>query len=458
MMSRFSSQFVTPSEFRVVVDELRRQQVIDIARASVFIGALLLAWISLRPFADLGNMLLSEATTGNEAWTYAAFGCLAVVTVSLAMRDGARGFATLLAPSYVLFGGWIAATVVTSLEPGTSVRRFVLTICVAAVAASLLLLPRSQSELRRWIATAILALLIVCYLGLLLVPNLSIHMATDAQEPALAGAWRGVFGHKNMAAGMMSMLLFLGIYVIRAGSRLAGAIVVGLILLFLVNTEGKSASVLCVAVLVLTSLANMTHSLGARAFVLLGPLLVLNMIGIGSVMSENLAAISRALPLDATFTGRTDIWTFGLQAAQLRPWTGYGFAAFWGTSAVQNLPQGTEWAAAAAHSHNGYLDIALAMGVPGLLLLIAVVVIAPLRDFHAADRAGNNGPLALALLQVWLFGLYLSSLESFFFDRADPMWFTLLTAVFGLHYIARYRLSEPDERCCTGKGGPFAPG
>lgn len=65
MMSRFSSLFVAPSEFRVVVDELRRQQVIDIARASVFIGALLLAWISLRPFADLGNMLLSEATTGN---------------------------------------------------------------------------------------------------------------------------------------------------------------------------------------------------------------------------------------------------------------------------------------------------------------------------------------------------------------------------------------------------------
>ena len=101
-----------------------------------------------------------------------------------------------------------------------------------------------------------------------------------------------------------------------------------------------------------------------------------------------------------------------------------------------------EWAAHAAHSHNGYLDTTLAMGVPGLALLIAVLVIAPLRNFQAADRGGNNGPLAMVLLRIWLFGLYLSSLESFFFDRADPIWFTFLVAVFGLHYLARFRVRQ----------------
>lgn len=436
------SQSAAASDLRVVVDELRRQQVIDIVRAGAFVGALLLAWISMRPFIDLSDMLVTDITTGNETWTYAAFGCFALLTVALAMRDGKRGFATLISPGYLALGGWILATVIMSLEPGTSARRFVLTLCVVAVAASLMLLPKTQVELRRWLAVAILTLLVVCYLGLLLAPNLSIHLATDAQEPALAGDWRGVFGHKNMAAGMMAMLLFLGIYVIRAGSWLAGGIAVALTLLFLVNTEGKSASALCAAVLVLTACATMIRSFWGRALVLLAPLVLLNLIGIGSVMSKNLAAISSALPLDTTFTGRTDIWTFGVQTAQLKPWTGYGFSSFWGSSAVQNLPLGMEWAATAAHSHNGYLDITLAMGLPGLALLIAVFVIAPLRNFHAADCGGNNGPLALALLQVWLFGLYLSSLESFFFDRADPMWFTLLVAVFGLHYLARFRLSE----------------
>jgi O-antigen ligase len=370
------------------------------------------------------------------------FGCFALLTVGVALGEAKPGYATLLTPSYLAFGAWILITVALSLEPATSARRFVLALCVCAVAASLLLLPKTQSQLRCWLAIAILTLLGTCYLGLILVPNLSIHLATDAQEPALAGDWRGVFGHKNMAAGMMAMLFFLSIYLVRAGSRVAGGIAVALTLLFLINTEGKSASALCAAVLVLTLCATMIRSFWGRAIVLLTPLALLNLIGIGSVLNEHLSAISKALPLDASFTGRTDIWTFGLQAAQLRLWTGYGFSSFWGSSAVQNLPQGMEWAATAAHSHNGYLDVTLAMGLPGLALLILVIVVLPLRDFHVADREGNNGPLTLALLQVWLFGLYLSSLESFFFDRADPMWFTLLMAVFGLHYLARFRLSE----------------
>ena len=119
--------------------------------------------------------------------------------------------------------------------------------------------------------------------------------------------------------------------------------------------------------------------------------------------------------------------------------TGYGFASFWGSSAIQNLPEGKEWAGFAAHSHNGYLDTALGMGVPGLLLLILVLVIVPLRNFQQADEGGNNGPLAMMLLRIWLFGLYLSAMESFFLDRSDPLWFTFLLAVFGLHYLARFR-------------------
>jgi O-antigen ligase len=158
-------------------------------------------------------------------------------------------------------------------------------------------------------------------------------------------------------------------------------------------------------------------------------------------MLEGLAGISKLLPFDSTFTGRTDIWAFALQSLHARLLTGYGFASFWGSSAIQNLPEGKEWAGFAAHSHNGYLDTALGMGVPGLALLILVLVILPLRNFQRADEGGNNGPLAMMLLRIWLFGLYLSAMESFFLDRSDPLWFTFLMAIFGLHYLARFRAS-----------------
>ena len=434
------SQLAATSEFRIVADGVRRQQVLDVVRCLAFIGTLLLAWISLRPFADLGELQIGDVSTGNEAPTYLAFGAIAVLMIALAMRDDMRGLATLVTPSFMLFGAWICVTVVLSFDPGTSIRRFALTVCVIAVTASMMLLPKSQNELMRWFSIAALGLLGVCYLGILLAPQYSTHLATDLQEPLLAGNWRGVFGHKNVAAGVIAMVLFLGISIVRSGAWISGAAIIGLSALFLLYAAGKSSLTLCATVLLLTSLTSVFRSFWMRAILLLTPLLLLNMLSVGAVMSEGLHELATMLPLDSTFTGRTDIWTFALQALQQRVATGYGFVAFWGSSAIQDLPEGKEWAAFSSHSHNGYLDTALGMGVPGLILLIVVLVIVPLRNFQQADAGRNGGPVAMALLQIWLFGLYLSSMESFFLDRADPTWFTFLLAVFGLHYLARFRV------------------
>jgi O-antigen ligase len=436
------SQLVAISELRAVIAGVRRQQVMDVVRGAAFIGALLLAWISLRPFGDLGEQQLKDTSTGNETLTYLAFGCLALLTLVLAVRDNWRGLSTLFTPGFILFGAWMVASVVLSLDPGTSIRRFVLTTCVIVVAASMLLLPKSERQLMHWFGVAALALLAVCYLGILLAPNLSMHLATDTQEPQLAGNWRGTFGHKNLAAGVMAMLVFLGICIVRSGAWLSGVAVLALASLFLLNTAGKSSLSLIFAVLILTSLTSVIRSLWLRALMLLMPLVLLNLFSVGTVMSEALGEVAKILPLDSSFTGRTDIWTFALQSLQQRLPTGYGFAAFWGSDSIGALPEGKEWAEYASHSHNGYLDTALAMGLPGLTLLVAVLVIAPLRNFQVADSGGNNGPLAMAFLRIWLFGLYLSSLESFFLDRSDPLWFTFLLAVFGLHYLARFRIRE----------------
>ena len=49
--------------------------------------------------------------------------------------------------------------------------------------------------------------------------------------------------------------------------------------------------------------------------------------------------------------------------------------------------------------------------------------------------------LASLFLRIWLFELYSTTFESFFFDRAFPGWFTILMAVFGLRYAARLRVA-----------------
>jgi O-antigen ligase len=238
------------------------------------------------------------------------------------------------------------------------------------------------------------------------------------------------------------MLIFVGLYLISRKYLISGMAITGLSAVFLVFSGGKSAMGLCVVTLVLSSVVYALKSPWLRASVCFIPLFTLNALTVGSVFDNRLAEILKLLPIDTTFTGRSDIWEFAISSLALRPFLGYGFAAFWGTGSIEKLVKSDqfEWAASASHSHNGYLDTALTMGYPGLALIIFIFVYSPLRDFNVATRSGNAGPLAKLFMRLWLFGIYLSSMESFLLDRADPIWFTFLVAVFGLHYISRFRL------------------
>jgi hypothetical protein len=56
------SELAIISQGRALIGEIRRLQVMDFVRAAAFIGALLVAWISLRLFVDLGNQGPPPAT------------------------------------------------------------------------------------------------------------------------------------------------------------------------------------------------------------------------------------------------------------------------------------------------------------------------------------------------------------------------------------------------------------
>lgn len=73
---------------------------------------------------------------------------------------------------------------------------------------------------------------------------------------------------------------------------------------------------------------------------------------------------------DVTLSGRTDIWSYVWDQIQLRPWFGYGLAAFWDGF---NGPSGYVQLAmriAVIYAHNGFLDIWLSIGFVGLAVFI----------------------------------------------------------------------------------------
>ncbi|WP_375311121.1 O-antigen ligase family protein [Bradyrhizobium sp. A5] len=412
---------------------------VQAARCLIAIAALLLVLVTLDPFPDLRSEDVATVVSGRMATAYISWGLLAAVAMLLVAATDAPSLKTLVTPLHVCLVGWLLINIAFSESRGVSMQRFVLAVSVTSLAVLLPLLPPTQRAFNLCLGAAALVLLALCYLGVLLAPQYSIHTALDVTEPQLAGDWRGSFGHKNIASPVMTVLVYVGIYLCSAGSFVMGPAIAALAGIFLIFTGGKTSSVLCLAIYALASLVYVTRSLWLKRIMCFVPLIVMNLLTVGSVLSPALGAMTRLLPLDPTFTGRSDVWQFALAAVAEKPIIGHGYAAFWDDVTARQTAQGAEWATSAAHSHNSYLELAVTIGLPGLLLVVLVFVLAPLRNFQSAQARSRSGALAKLFLTIWLFGLYYGTTETFLLERQNPIWFMFALAVAGLHFLARFQ-------------------
>lgn len=101
-----------------------------------------------------------------------------------------------------------------------------------------------------------------------------------------------------------------------------------------------------------------------------------------------------ALGKDPSLTGRTDIWDSLMRKVADRPWTGYGYGAFWGRIG-ESVPadwvrKETGWLVPSAH--NGWIDLLVQLGWPGTILvgglMATTALVALLRSFGSGVREG----------------------------------------------------------------------
>jgi len=408
------------------------------ARCLTVVATLLCVLVTLEPFPDLSRADVAGMASGRLAATYLCFAALAAIAVLLSASQNAAALKTLWTPLNLCLVGWMAVNIAVSESPELSLQRFVLTVSVTSLAFMMPLLPPTLKYFNQCLGAAAIVLLALCYLGIVLAPQLSIHQATDVAEPFLAGDWRGTFAHKNIASPVMTILVYLGVYLTSTGALLTGPAIVILAGVFLGFTGGKTATALCLIVYALASIACATKSLSLKRVVCFVPLLALNLVTVGSVTSEALANLTRQLPIDPTFTGRSEVWEFALEAFKEKPMLGHGYAAFWDNVTDRQTASGAEWTVTAAHSHNSYLDLAVTIGLPGLALVVLIFVLAPLGNFQAIEASGRSRSVAKFFLTIWLFGLYYGTTETFMLDRQNPTWFMFALAVARLHFLARF--------------------
>jgi O-antigen ligase len=415
-------------------------------RGTLFMAIWGLVWITLDPFGDLGSEDLLGLSTGNDFWVYVCFGLLAILVVATTISRGRRFYVALGDPGFICLSLYIAANIAISADFAASLRRYVLYLVVAAIAALVCLLPKDRDEFGRLLVASALFVAVLSYAGVFLVPQHAVHQATDLVEARLAGDWRGVFGHKNLAGGVFATMVFIGIFAVRIGMPIAGGALCLLAGLFVILSAAKSSIIIVVLVLLVSAVGSRATTMFGRGSVVLGPLLLLLCLGVGSVIIPAVGSVVASLPFDATFTGRSDVWAFAFEKFLEKPITGYGFLSFWSLESTKyGVEDSEQWAGSASNGHNGFLDTALNLGLIGLVLTIFVLVVAPLVNDVRARRSGADPALMTLFFQLWLFGIYLSCMESFLFSRADPIWFTLLVAIFGLRLGARFNVTASAQ-------------
>ncbi|HEX3504313.1 MAG TPA: O-antigen ligase [Xanthobacteraceae bacterium] len=418
------------------------QAVLDtdtLVRSILFVGAFLAVWISFHPFQSLAEPP-PAVKEGGDLVNQVAFSSLFLGLAAWTWFHQPQRLLFVMRPLFVVLLLWIALTCLTSWEPGLATRRFVFALILLGISAMVLLVPKNVRQFSDLMAAVVLIVLAVCYLGVMLVPQLAVHQATDFLEPEHAGNWRGVFPHKNQAGAVMVMITFIGLFVMRTRSLALGGVITALALIFLGFSQSKTAIAVMPLVFILSAIISHSRRPAIGIGLVVVILAAFNLFSVGTVIFEPVHRLVALVMPDATFTGRTDIWELGVQAVARRPITGYGFSSFFGTDqVVYSLGENTTWANAATDAHNAYLNLALTIGLPGLLLTILWIVVLPILDFYRLPTDAAAAPLQLLFLRICLYGIYSSCFESSIFQQIGEVWFFYVISAFGLRYATLMR-------------------
>lgn len=294
--------------------------------------------------------------------------------------------------------------------------------------------------------TASLLRLLGWGLGLAAVLSLVFSVALPSygvESGVHAGAWRGVYPQKNGLGQTMvlSTLVFL-LLALGAGRRrwIAGGFAALSAALVLASTSMTALAVLLCCVLLIPLFRALrlhpTLALSILAWVVL-------LTGAGAAwVIGNAEALLVSMGKDPTLTGRTPLWEILIEMIGERPWLGYGYSAFWlgmeGPS--RRVLSVIDWGT--PHAHNGFLDLALQLGLVGVLVFAVGFAIAAARSVGAL-RA-SPGPAGLWPLLFLTYMVLYNLSETTLLQQNNLYWVLYVATV--CSWILRRREPEATTR------------
>jgi exopolysaccharide production protein ExoQ len=319
------------------------------------------AWIFGSAIAVLGPWLVAAGRDRAAVWA--------------AWKEGAAHF---------LLPGLAAASAAWSLHPRRSLVHGAQLLIVTGFALYL----RGRLSPARHRLAAVLALALLALVSVVMVAGWPLVALT--RDWLSYRSWKGAFGHKThlgLVGALLVLLATLGWN--RPDHRLWRILAIGLGFLLLVKSRSATAWVTLAGGLAGAVVSRVAGRWPRRTLAALGALAIAGALVV--VLAPDLPG--RALGRDGTLTGRTTLWRIVVQKIGEAPRLGYGYRAYFHERADERpmqkevvgeraaiysqikvdpgLPVVEEWHF--SHSHNGFLDVALDLGLPALLVFVGIL-------------------------------------------------------------------------------------
>ncbi len=260
---------------------------------------------------------------------------------------------------------------------------------------------------------------------------------------AWAGAWNGLYVHKNsLGAGSAIGTLVLIYAISLTRGPLKVFFIAGLLatLLALLQSRSATAVVNVAALFFVAGWSRMAQKWPGTTIPLTVAGLGLLALGILEfLVSNGLDSLFELLGRNADISGRLPLWEMTLQYVKTRPWLGFGYEAFWSPFSSQVEFIETVVRYRPFYSHSGVLETLLNGGIVLLCIVLVALVASFVRAFALLMRGERRFYTSFPLVFL-VFFIIANITESRILFRNDLIWTVFMAVGFMLADQVRVRI------------------
>lgn len=332
--------------------------------------------------------------------------------------------------------GWCWLSLTWAIDPMISFRRLLLTTMIIWT-IFLVIDDCGYDRTIKVLMIFLAALLVANYVAIAVSPS-AVHSLGESMDKGLVGDWRGLLPQKNFTGAICAMTILIFTF---GGQRMWLALRLAIIVAtayYLFRTQSKTSMGMLVTALISGAIAlrfKPKYRIALIPVLLIGSIVA--MLSSLKWWDEMLGPFQRKDAL----TGRGEIWPYLFNYAKDHPLTGSGYGAFWNIGENSPVYQYTKnWVSELGNGHNGYIDLLVQVGLPGLILAVVATIIMPAARLLSTTSAGRSQVALLVAMLVFCVGHNMT--ESSLLER-DTIIEVFLMFTIALTGVVTRRSSKP---------------